>query len=66
VHLLNYDPSPAAGVRVRLQFGKEAGERPRLVTPDAGTKGLRDFHRTGPSAEFTLDALETYGVVVLD
>ena len=70
VHLLNYAPEGASGVRVRLNLDREfaglAGAQPRLLTPDAGTSGVGSVRRSGSVVEFTLKNLDTYGIVVLE
>jgi hypothetical protein len=68
VHLVNYDPQPVSGVRIRLKLGREFAEFARasavLLTPDEGT-ALSPPSRGNDSIEFTLDRLDTYSVVVL-
>ena len=70
VHLLNYAPEAASGVRVRVNLGREfaslKGARPRLVTPDASTAGFAVAPGGGSAVEFTIQVLDTYGIVVIE
>ena len=69
IHLLNYNPEPVLGVRVRVNLDKEflplADGKPRLIAPDAGTRGLTAARRNGSAIEFTVERLDVYGVVLL-
>jgi hypothetical protein len=70
IHLLNYDPAPVSGVRVRVDLDREFGSlgsvQPRLVTPDSRTAGITAVRRNGSAIEFTLQSLDTYGVAILE
>lgn len=69
VHLLNYAPEAASGVRVQVHLGREfaslAGPRPRLLTPDSQTAGLATALSGASTVELQIQSLETYGVVVI-
>ena len=70
VHLLNYAPEAASGLRVRVNLGREfaslAGMRPRLLTPDSQTTGLAAAQSGASTVEFQIQSLDTYGVVVIE
>ncbi len=70
VHLLNYAPEPVSGVLVRVnldrEFGSLAGAQPRLLTPDSKTGAVVGMRRSRSAVEFTLQTLDTYGVVLLE
>jgi hypothetical protein len=69
VHLLNYDPIPATGFRVRLVLGKDlgrfAGMNPTLLSPDVGHSAIEKPEWKGSTLEFTLPSLDVYSLVVL-
>jgi hypothetical protein len=69
VHLLNYAPEAASGLRVRVNLGREfaslAGMRPRLLTPDSQTTGLAAAQSGASTVELQIQSLDTYGVVVI-
>jgi hypothetical protein len=64
VHLLNYDQQAVAGVQVKLRGTRLAS--PRLLTPDAETRGPESVKQSAEGIEFTLPRLDTYAVVVLN
>jgi hypothetical protein len=64
VHVLNYDQQAVANVRLKLS-GTHNGS-PRLLTPDAETRGPENVKRLAGAIEFTLPRLDTYAVIVLD
>jgi hypothetical protein len=64
VHLLNYDQQAVSNVRVKLRGTRLAS--PRLLTPDAETRGPESVKRSADGIEFTLPRLDTYAVVVLN
>lgn len=70
IHVLNYNPEPVSGVRIRLRLDRDsaslAGAHPRLITPDAQTAEIADVRRNRAEIEFTIHKLDTYGVVVLE
>ncbi|HSB15199.1 MAG TPA: hypothetical protein VLE22_12130 [Bryobacteraceae bacterium] len=70
VHLLNYAPEAASGVRVRVNLGREfallAGAQPRLLTPDLQTEGLVTARSGASTVEFQIQNLDTYGVIVIE
>jgi hypothetical protein len=69
VHLLNYDPSPASRLKVRLVLGKDlqrfVGKKPTLVSPDAAHPVIAKEEWKGETLEVTLPSLDVYSVVVL-
>lgn len=64
VHLLNYDQQAVSNVRVKLRGIRLAS--PRLLTPDAETRGPENVKRSAKGIEFTLPRLDTYAVVVFN
>jgi hypothetical protein len=69
VHLLNYDPFPVAGLKLKLVLGKDfqrlAGHKPALVSPDATGSAFQKVQWTGSTLEATLPSIDSYSVVVL-
>ncbi len=70
IHLLNYAPEAASGVRVRVNLDREfaslADTLPRLLTPDSQTEGLAAVRSGVSTVEFQIQNLDTYGVVVIE
>jgi hypothetical protein len=69
VHLLNYDPTPAGGLKLRLVLGKDfeklAGRKPTLLSPDAQHPPIQKQEWRGSTLEVTLPSLDVYSLVVL-
>jgi hypothetical protein len=69
VHLLNYDPRPASGLKVRLVLGKDQGRfmglKPTLVSPDAAHPVIAKQEWKGETLEVTLPSLDVYSVLIL-
>jgi hypothetical protein len=69
VHLLNYDPSPAPGLKLRLVLGKDferlVGRKPALLSPDLGHPMIGKQEWRGSTLEVTLPSLDVYALVVL-
>lgn len=69
LHLLNYDPSPAERVEIRLSLGRKyralAGGSPALISPDTHAGTLSDVHWKGNTLHATLSSLARYSLVVL-
>jgi hypothetical protein len=69
VHLLNYDPTPAGGLKLRLVLGKDferlAGRKPTLLSPDARHPVIEKQEWRGSTLEVTLPSLDVYSLVVL-
>jgi hypothetical protein len=69
VHLLNYGPSPVAGLKLKLVLGKEfqkfAGRKPTLFSPDTTSSAFQKLQWRGSTLEVTLPSIDTYSVVVL-
>jgi len=70
VHLLNYDPQPASGLKVRLRLDREfaalASATPRLLSPDAVSPDSVRVRRTGPELDFSIENVDVYSVLVLE
>jgi hypothetical protein len=66
LHLLNYDPLPAAGVRIRVKLGKARAGNLEILTPDASKCEPTRVRRAPGELEFTLDTLDTYAVVRIE
>jgi hypothetical protein len=62
LHVLNYDQQAVANVRVTLRGVDLAS--PRLLTPDAETRGPVHVKRLAGAIEFTLPRLDTYALIV--
>ncbi|MCL5006017.1 MAG: hypothetical protein M1404_05745 [Acidobacteria bacterium] len=69
LHVLNYDPSPARNVQVRLSLGQRfrrlAGGRLTLLSPDANTEGLEGVRWEGDTVEMTLPSVDVYSVIAI-
>lgn len=68
IHLLNYNPQPVTGLRVRLRLDGDLKRfrtaKVRLITPDADTEGL-EIEGTD-ALDLHLNTLNIYAVVVLE
>jgi hypothetical protein len=69
VHLLNYDPTPATGLKLRLGLGKDferlVGRKPNLLSPDARHPTIEKQEWRGSTLEITLPSLDVYSLLVL-
>ena len=69
LHLLNYAPKPAAGVRLTLSLGTKlaalAGKVPILVSPDGKSAPLENVRWRGATLEATVPLLPIYSALVL-
>jgi hypothetical protein len=69
VHVLNYDQSPASGVKVKLVLGKDfsrlIGRKPTLLSPDTASPTFQKLQWKGSTLEATLASIDCYSVVVL-
>jgi hypothetical protein len=69
VHLLNYDPTPSGGLKLRLVLGKDfeklAGHTPTFMSPDAKHPAIEKQEWNGSTLEITLPPLDVYSLVVL-
>jgi hypothetical protein len=69
VHLLNYDPSPATRLKLRLVLGKDlerlVGRKPALLSPDVRHLAIEKQEWRGSTLEVTLSSLDVYSLVVL-
>jgi hypothetical protein len=69
LHLLNYAPKPATGVRVALSLGTKlgalAGKEPILISPAAKSDSLENVRWKGTTLEATLPLLPVYSALVL-
>jgi len=69
VHLLNYDPTPASRLKLKLVLGNEfkalIGRKPAFLSPDAPHPAIEKQEWKGSTLEITLPSLDVYSVVVL-
>jgi hypothetical protein len=70
IHVLNYHPSPASQVLVRVRPGREwselAGATPRLFTPDSEAGTAVRGRRANAGLELTVSNLDVYAVITLE
>jgi len=69
LHLLNYAPKPAAGVRLTLSLGTKfaamAGKEPIVISPDGKSAPLDNVRWKGATLEATVPSLPVYSALVL-
>jgi hypothetical protein len=69
VHLLNYDPAPVGGLKLRLVLGKDfenlAGHKAALISPDAKHPAIEKQEWKGSTLQITLPSFDVYSLLVL-
>lgn len=69
VHLLNYDQTPVAGLKLELILGKDfekfAGRKPILLSPDTTGLKFQKLRWRGSILEVVLPSIDSYSLLVL-